>query len=278
METTAIEAIDPCPKGIVSQLLDIAKANDATSEIGGATGWRWQEGIISRMPKVNTVAKVLRKAYGTNDPNVWVENCSGDLRKFLQNIYALEGKVLTNFEPQNLFEAVCYTSLVDGRGVTKEELSYRLSFIKYAQSYEDDGYFIDIDEKLVLKLHFEWANSTVEKFLNKYEISCDNDGFYSIPSDNINSNEKLTRYQVEIGQLRHKLVGSNSRVDMWRNFTVALNDKEMIEVELKLLEYYKNLVSEIKKRTSSGFRCPSDQATRIFSISSVTLKNKEGGL
>ena len=277
METQEIHTSDPCPKGIVNQLLEIAKENDAMNEIGGATGWRWQEGIISRMPKTKTVAKILRKAYGTEDPRVWYQSVDGDLKKFVKNAYSISDCNQLYLDPQNIFEAVCYLSLIDGRGITLKELSNRLSFIKFAQSFQDEDYFIEINEDLIIELNGKWAKEFASNTLRKWDVNIF-DGFYKLESNTHNSSEKLVRYQIEISALRNKMVGNNSHFDMWKYYSVALSDTEMIEVELKLIEYYKELLLDISIRTKKSFRDPNELRSRLFSISSITLpmEKKEG--
>ena len=133
METHIQYSHDPCPKGIVNQLLEIAKENDAMNEIGGATGWRWQEGIISRMPKKKTVARILTKAFKSSNPEIWLKNVEGDLKVFVKNAFNLTYEIVNNYEPKDIYEALLIISTHDGRGIKYDELVFRIAYINFCK-------------------------------------------------------------------------------------------------------------------------------------------------
>jgi len=114
------------PQSIVEQLLEIAKTHDAMDVIGGSTSWRWQEGLITRMPKIKTVTAILTKAFNSENPNVWIEETSGHLKQYLMSAYSVKDLhpiLVDNIE--DMFEVLFVYSLTDGRGSTYDELFFK---------------------------------------------------------------------------------------------------------------------------------------------------------
>lgn len=277
METQEIHTSDPCPKGIVNQLLEIAKENDAMNEIGGATGWRWQEGIISRMPKKHTVAKILKKAYGTDNPSVWLNLTSGDLKMFIKNAFNLGAKVSRDYKILNIYEALIIISTHDANGITFDELVFRLSYLRFCKTSEfDNEHFIAIDETLILSLYKPWAMNKAKELIQKFNFELDEQGYYSSKVDVYFTDTNLHFFQLEIFRYRLKAVGGNSNFDMWRTNYVALSDDEMIEVEYKMIEYQKLLLKEIKSSRERNLADRSLRKTRVFNMSCISLPKKAG--
>lgn len=276
METQATYTNDPCPKGIVNQLLEIAKENDAMSEIGGATGWRWQEGIISRMPKTKTVARILKKAYGTDDASEWLKHVSGDLKAFVKNAFGVYSGLVSNYNPKDIYEAVFILSTHDGRGATFCELVFKLAYVNYCKSNDfSDEHFIEIDENLILKINERWATEKAKYLIDKFDIPEDENGFFLNPGYH-NFTGQLNQYTQELTKLRLNAVGGNSNFDMWRTTFAGLSDEEMIEVEYKVIEYQKELLREIEERQKRKFRDPALQKTRVFKMTCVSIPNQPG--
>jgi hypothetical protein len=275
VETQIQYSHDPCPKGIVNQLLEIAKENDAMSEIGGATGWRWQEGIISRMPKTKTVAKILKKAYGTDDPCEWLPHINGDLKVFVKNAFNLSRKYST-LSPKDIYEALLIISTHDGRGVTFDELVFRLAYLHFCKNNDySDEHFIQVDEELILKVSEGWAIKKAKDLLDKFEIKANSDNYY-VNEGRTSFSDDLNKYIQEITKYRLGSVGANSHFDMWRSTFVGLSDQEMVELEYKVIEYKKQLLEEIRSRQSRDFREKSLQKTRVFNFTCITLPNQSG--
>lgn len=273
METQPISHIeDTCPKDIVQQLLDIAKSHDALDEIGGATSWRWQEGIISRMPKTKTVAKVLRKAYNSDDPYVWVDNVDGPLRSFILRTFKIKNQTYTKIEPKDIYEAAILLSLIDSRGFRFEEMITRLSFLKYAKNNDAEEYFVDTDYSLVCRLHEKWATKTLNSFLEKYNIP-NIDGYFLIGDSVDYTSPEMFKYQSEITYLRNKVVEGNSHFDYFGTHTVALSDEEMIYFERKIISFQKELLEEFKKCSTNSKELEASK-TRLFSFTAISMPSK----
>ena len=272
METQEIHTSDPCPKGIVNQLLEIAKENDAMNEIGGATGWRWQEGIISRMPKKQTVAKVLKKAYGTNDPELWSENTTGDLKRFIKNSFGLSGQELILKSPRDVYETLFLVSLTDAGLISFEELVYRMSDLKFYKEIDivNSKDYFEINDELVLSLNKAWAEKKVTNCIDKFEPEV-KDGLYFIGGKKTFSDSVFINFYQEIMQIRHKKVHASSIYDMWRTYQVNLTDREMIDLEYKLIDVYEDFVKNSKK---SEILKDDTSRTRMFSFSGISLSNK----
>lgn len=277
METHIQYSHDPCPKGIVNQLLEIAKENDAMNEIGGATGWRWQEGIISRMPKKKTVARILTRAFKSDEPEVWFKNTEGDLKKLIKNNFKVSSINLINYHPKDIYEVLVILSTHDGRGVTFEELVFRLSYIYFCKNNElEPSTFILLDEELMTSINKEWAVSKANFLLDKFSLTKNENGYYSKPGPHSFKSPSFSKFTNEINQFRLKAVGCNSNFDMWKFYFAALTDDEMIEIEYKIIEFYEALKKDLVRKSQQEFRDPNQLKTRLFRFSCSSLPNSPG--
>lgn len=273
METQEINAVEPCPQGIVSQLLEIAKEHDAMSEIGGATSWRWQEGIITRMPKTKTVAKILTKAFDSSEPNIWFENTSGSLNKFIKKNFAVCDKFVNTIDKEigDVYEAFFVSSIM-ANGISEDEAIFGLCYLKYARGLEDESEFYpDLDEDLVLELNSKWASDKLSKLIRKFK-PFELEGKYLIREESLITSESYVRYFQEYSSLRSKMVGFNSNFDMWRIFTTALTDEEHILFEKKFIQFFNTFTEDIRNLRKSGQG--SDIKKRAFSFSCLTMPTR----
>ncbi|MEC7277348.1 MAG: hypothetical protein VXV96_13600 [Bdellovibrionota bacterium] len=273
METETLSfAEDLCPKDIVTQLLEIAKAHDALDEIGGATSWRWQEGIISRMPKTKTVIKVLKKAFDSDNPVTWYNNTNGSLKRFIQNNMLSGFKDLSTLEPKDIYETLFVILVQNARGANFDELVVNLAVLKFLKlnSCEDEDSFY-VDKELALKIYGEWAVKEVSNLIIKLNLTKNEDGNYISNQDVQFTSEKMLIHRMEIQALRFKVVGASSKVDMWRALFTDLSFDEMIHMEWMILDFYENFKVELNKvRTKEG-RSQCDRIPRVFSFTTTTL-------
>ena len=181
MEAQVEKTTTAKPQAIVEQLLDIAKNNDAMDVIGGSTSWRWQEGLITRMPKTKTVAAILTKAFNSEDPNVWLENIDGVLNRYVSSAFKVDILNLKNLSVDDLYEALILMCVSDGNGETFENLVFKLCVFKFADMYKDDDeHFINFDSDLAVKINREWATLKLSKTIKKYRVEKDLLGRYTI--------------------------------------------------------------------------------------------------
>jgi len=263
---------DLCPKDIVTQLLEIAKAHDALDEIGGATSWRWQEGIISRMPKTKTVSKVLRKAYCSEDPIVWFQETEGSLRKFIKNNFLSGYRDYSDFEPADIYDTLFIILTRNTRGVSFEELVLNFSVLKFLKNNKnEDDYSFFMNQNTAVELYGAWATRKVSHLISLLGMEKNSDGFYS---GNIHTqfvNEKIEIFKLEIQSLRFRVVGGGSKVDMFRSNFVDLSYEEMIDLEWMIIDFHKKFKSKIDKITSDRSRRKESLEPRIFSFIANTL-------
>ncbi|CAM9960235.1 unnamed protein product, partial [Chrysoparadoxa australica] len=258
------------PRGIVGQLLEIAKENDAMSEIGGATSWRWQEGIISRMPKTKTVAKILTKAFETSEPNIWYEKTTGDLSSFIKKNFSVCDNFIgtINKEINDVYEAYFLSSIM-ASGVTEEEAIYGLCYLKYARSLEEESEFYpEVEFSVVKSLHGNWAEQKLRDLVRKFKPFKVDDKFL-VKDETLITSESYVRYFLELSALRNKMVGFNSHFDMWRIFTTALSDEEHIMFERKFMSFFNSFTEEIRKLRNENVQV--NIKKRTFSFSCLTL-------
>jgi len=265
------------PQSIVEQLLEIAKTHDAMDVIGGSTSWRWQEGLITRMPKTKTVAAILTKAFKSDDPKVWLGETKDDLKRFIITAFQIPNLKVGSIKVSNIYEALIIMSVTDGRGSSFDDLVYKSAVLKYACLYKDeDEHFINIDNTYVVQMHEKWATGLVENLIRKFNIPQNEEGLYYLGDGHSFSDEDFLRYRHEISLLRHRFVGNNSTVDMWRDFYIQLSDDDMINIEYKLLEYYKELVTNVQDKYKANEYIGKRTTLRYFSLSSITLPSKGG--
>jgi hypothetical protein len=268
-------AEDLCPKDIVTQLLEIAKAHDALDEIGGATSWRWQEGIISRMPKTKTVIKVLKKAFGTDNPVTWYNNTNGSLKRFIQNNMLSGYKDLSTFEPKDIYETLFIILIQNGRGANFDELVVNLAVLKFLKlnSCEDENFF-QVDKELALKIYGEWAKKEVSNLILNLNLKENEDGDYTSRSDIHFTSERMVIHRMEIQALRFKVVGGGSKVDMWRSTFTELTFDEMIHMEWMILDFYDKFRKELAMIRAKEGRSKSNRTPRVFSFTTTTLPHE----
>ncbi len=281
METETLSfAEDLCPKDIVTQLLEIAKAHDALDEIGGATSWRWQEGIISRMPKTKTVAKVLRKAYCSEDPIVWFNKTSGPLKAFIRNSMIGGKRELSSFEPRDIYDSLFMVLIVNGRGSSFDELVTNLAKFKFIKNNSlEDKISFKFDLNLAIEIYGEWAKNKVDELINLYQPKKDGFGFYHVEGNIQFLSENYFFHQLEIHKLRISEVGASSETDMWRFENVALSDSEMIYIEKKILEFKEELDQDIAGFNKLKNRDHKKIMPRMISFTLNTIPvNEFGGL
>ncbi len=277
MEAQVENATQAQPQSIVEQLLEIAKKYDAMDVIGGSTSWRWQEGLITRMPKTKTVAAILTKAFNSDDPNVWIRKTDRELRSYLLSVYSvsdLNTVLLSNIKDK--YELLFIYSTSDSRGATFEELKFKLCLFKYAEVFANEIlYFEDLDEDLVLNINGDWADLRIQEMLEKYSPSQTDDGRFTIGCGNcFGSGEETTKFIRELEILRLRIVGYNSHFDMWRFYGSSLTDREMVYIERNMLAYYEKLINEIQN-VSFEFDKEEEltRKTRVFSLSSFSIPN-----
>lgn len=276
METETLSfAEDLCPKDIVTQLLEIAKAHDALDEIGGATSWRWQEGIISRMPKTKTVVKVLKKAFDSDNPVTWYNNTNGSLKRFIQNNMLSGYKDLSTFEPKDIYETLFIILIQNGRGANFDELVVNLAVLKFLKlnSCEDENFF-QVDKELALKIYGEWAKKEVSDLILNFNLKENENGDYTSRYDVQFTSERMVIHRMEIQALRFKVVGGGSKVDMWRSTFTELTFDEMIHMEWMILDFYDNFRKELARIRAKEGRSKSNRTPRVFSFTTTTLPHE----
>ncbi len=280
MEAQVENTTQAKPQSIVEQLLEIAKTHDAMDVIGGSTSWRWQEGLITRMPKTKTVAAILTKAFKSDDPRVWIKNTDNELRSYLMSIYSLaEMSNIFAEEFNDKYELLFYYSLADNRGATFDELVFKLALFKYAEVFHKDlVYFEDLEEEMVLSINGEWAKSKVNNLMKKFNPTMNDHGYFSLGYGySLTVNEECTRYLRELEVLRLRIVGYNSHFDMWRYFAVALTDREMVCLERKMRDFFDEVRNNVDNHVLPvDIEEEKTRKTRFFSLSSFTIPNGPG--
>jgi hypothetical protein len=281
VDTQAIKstgASELCPKGIVEQLLELADKHNCISEIGAATAWRWREGIITRMPRKNTVCKVLKQAFNSEDPEKWFLNTSGELKRYIKNAFPFDRDIV-NIKPDDVYEAFYLLSISDGRGVTFDELLFKLAYIKFCKHEDvEPQYFPDFpDEDLLLKINGAWAKKKALKIIEKFGVTVNDLGFYKLPPGyRTLVNDEFNHYTSELIRYRLKAVAGRSHFDMWRHLTCALSDSEMIEIEKKVIKFHKRILEDINEISSRKLRDEKTLKTRFFRMDCASIPNKSG--
>lgn len=274
METQTIAEYEVRPAGIVEQLLEIAEKYDCMSEIGNATSWRWKEGIITRMPKTKTVARILTAAFGSKDPVTWYKNTSGDLNWYIKNNFGLQNfsKALEGTFIDDIYDSLLILQLGSGEGKSFDELVYSFCFIRYARSLEDTEYYTKPSEEKILEAYGEWANKKVEECLKKtpHLVKL---GLYHLEEMSFFSSERHQENIIELNKLRLKVVGYNSHFDIWRTLYIDLSNDDAIQMERELIQIYdKFFKKSIKVRDDSRkLGKMSSAKTRVFNFNSFTL-------
>jgi hypothetical protein len=267
-------------KSIAAELYNVAKANDALGAVGGSTSWRWQEGLISRMPKASTVAAVLTKAFESEDPLVWYEKVPKTLKGFVSDTYGLTAKrvLRSGTTISDIYDSVVIVSVSTGTGATKEDLIYKLCSLKYAKSLDEDDDYELPDESFILSTYRPWAERKLEKVLLKNKFKYINKN-YTVGAGHIYlSSEKHSRFCVEITNLRSKLVGYTSHFDMWRVCWYELTDKQHIEIERKIIKFHLEMDEYIRDNFAEAEKQNNTSKKRCYSNISITLPTRGEGL
>lgn len=282
METQEINAVEPCPQGIVGQLLEIAKEHDAMSEIGGATSWRWQEGIISRMPKTKTVAKILTKAFKTDNPYTWLSKTNGDLNSFVKKNFKIKehGFVDLGLSVETIFDSLFVLKCSSKLGCTREEIISTFCYFKYAINFQDEDVIMIPENKKLTSLYGDWAKNKLEKILDKIPYVQEGESI-KLEVVGHNNSEKHTRNILELHSLQVKMVGFNSEHDFWNGYNYSLTDDENIRFELELIKFIKGFHEKIslERDKSLEYNTNALRKLRHYSFGVITLpsnQQKEG--
>jgi hypothetical protein len=267
-----------CPKGIAAELYNVAKANDALDAIGGSTSWRWQEGLISRMPKASTVAAVLTKAFDSNEPSVWYKKVDKNLATFIAKTFGIEtnNKLFTGDIINDIYESAVLISISSGNGSLRSDLIYQLSFYKYSSSLDDDddSYYEEPDQMLILSMYGMWAERKLDKILAKFMFSKDGD-YYTFMSENASvSSEKHARNCLELVRLRSRVVGGTSVHDMWRNHWYNLSDTQHIEIEKKMIKFFHEIDTFIRHNYDNSCKSDKTLKPRLYSYNAMMMPTR----
>jgi len=232
----------PNAQNIVSQLVDIAKANNAMDVIGTSTSWRWQEGLISRMPKTRTVAAILSKAFKTDDPRLWLSHLPKDLQWFVNtNILKFSDFERTTFpEVRDVYEAYFLTSRLSGT-TSQDEILFGLCYFKFASSLEESiDFYESPDLNEVMSVYGSWAKKKYDSCFLKFEPTI-KEKKDSPSTYNFISSESYTRKKSELMILRNKIVGFNSIHDMWNSISFRVTDEQHIDIEKEMKAFFNSL-------------------------------------
>ncbi len=260
----------PNAQSIVSQLVDIAKTNNAMDVIGTSTGWRWQEGLISRMPKTRTVAAILTKAFSSENPMDWIRKVPDDLKWFIKaNI--LKNKDwddITSFEVDDIYETYFLTSWFGDQSL-REEVVFGFCYFRYAKTIDNSiEEYVNPSSEKILSLFQGWAETKYDECVLKYdlgEVQRNSEGsWYQF----INT-ESFTRYTAELAILRNKVVGFSSIFDMWKSSFFRVTDEEHIKIELEIKAFY----DDLRSRYNSNKKTNQEISTKLrtYSFSAITL-------
>ena len=278
MKAQVANKIETIHQSVIGQLLEIAKVHNAMDVIGGSTSWRWQEGLITRMPKAKTVAAILSKAFRSDDPRAWVGRVDGELKKFIENTFSVsEQDSLLIKKIEDKYECLFLIVLSDNGGTSIDQLIFQLSLFKYAEVFSDEYiYFKDLDENLVISINGDWAKKRIIFLMDKYNLVKDENDLYKLGEEyEFSSSVKNTMYIRELEILRLRIVGHNSHFDMWRFHSRSLTDRESIYIERRMLAYYETLMNEIDNIDFSfDLNEEKTRKCRCFSLSVMTIPNR----
>ena len=277
MEAQANIAL-PSAQNIVSQLVDIAKANNAMDVIGNSTSWRWQEGLISRMPKTRTVAAILTKAFRSEDPRDWIPKVPESIQWFIKaNILKDDFyDSIVSVEVEDVFEAYFLTIWSCG-GACKDEIIFGFCYFKFAQTIDCKIEQYDTPEfNEVRALYGSWALKKFDECTSKFDISGHERDDKSKPHSLFFNTESFTRKTAELAILRNKIVGFNSIYDMWRTTSFRVTDSEHIQIELEIKAFYEQLREKYALKENCSLDEP--DAMRTYSFSATSFPTVSGGL
>lgn len=266
-----------CAKSIAAELYNVAKANDALGAIGGSTSWRWQEGLISRMPKASTVAAVLTKAFNSDDPNIWCKSVDSNLRDFIVKTFGIQtnNTLFSSDIINDIYESAVFISISSGDGSRRDDLVYQLSFYKYSSSLDDDdSYYEEPDKMVVLSMYGSWAERKLDKILDKFSFS-KNGEYYTFMNENISvSSERHARNCLELVKLRSRVVGATSVHDMWRNHWYNLSDSQHIEIEKKMIKFFHEVDTYIRQNYNNSCRSDKTLKPRLYSYNAMMMPTR----
>ena len=236
-------------KKIVKQLVEIAKKNNAMDVIGASTSWRWQEGLISKMPKTKTVTAILSKAFNTSDPREWLGKVPRELSWFIKtNILKSPNFDEPKFPEVNDVFEVYFLVTWTTNATKKEEVIFGLCYYKFASSIEDD---VELYENpnldRLLLIYGSWAHKKYQECLSKFEPSRE---FIqtNLPHYSFISSESYTRKLAELGNLRNRIVGFSSIHDMWNSVSFRVSDEEHIEIEKEMKAFYEKMKEKYMRK------------------------------
>jgi hypothetical protein len=256
----------PNAQNIVSQLVDIAKANNAMDVIGNSTSWRWQEGLISRMPKTRTVAAILTKAFRTDDPRDWLVKVPNDLKWFIKtNILKDEAyDAITSLEVDDIYEAY-YLTIWSTGGASREEVIFGFCYFRYASTMDCkiEQYEAPSFDK-VKALYGSWAEQKYNECVIRFDLES-TERKSQKPWSLFFNNESFTRRSAELAILRNKIVGFSSIYDMWKFSSFRVTDSEHIEIELEIKAFYEGLRAKYATKTDKPLGEKSKLRTYAFS-------------
>jgi hypothetical protein len=269
--------IQDSPKYIAQELYNLARDNDALDAVGASTSWRWQEGVISRMPKAATVAAVLTKAFGTEDPKVWHTKVGANLKGYVSSTFKIDlnRKLIMGIGVSDIYDSMFIIALSANHtvGATKEDLIYKLCFLKYAVALDEEDIFELPDDEKILEVYGKWATNKLKSLLSKFECQFEND-YYKISDVSIQlESEKHTQNVMELIKLRSRVVGFNSIYDMWKVNWFAMTDEQFIEVERKIIKFHNELLFYMENIISSNTH-DKNIKMRFVSLVSNTLPTR----
>jgi len=268
--------ITNCPRGVAAELAAIAIDHDVIDTIGRATSWRWREGVISRMPKAATIARILSKSFKSDDPKVWHEKVGENLKPFVAQTFGIDtNRVFESGETINDIYDSLVAILIISNKATREELIYNLCFFKYASSLDEDDEVYELPAaESILGAYKIWATIKLEKILlkNRYVLK---DGYYEYVTNGCDSiqisSEKHARNILKINSLRSRIVGYNSYFDLWRASHFELTDEQHVQIEKKIINFSKELDSFIKDEFVLDDVKIKNAKKRLYSFSAISL-------
>jgi hypothetical protein len=264
----------PNAQNIVSQLVDIAKANNAMDVIGTSTSWRWQEGLISRMPKTRTVAAILTKAFRSDDPRVWLSKVPEDLSWFIK-VNIIKDKdfdAIAAVEVEDVYETYFLTSWFTG-DTSREEIIFGFCYFRYACSI---GNKIEVYEEphvqQILSLFEGWATKKFDDCTFKFDLEGSDREKKENWGQFFNS-ESFTRMSAKLAILRNKIIGFTSIHDMWRSSSFRVSDEEHIKIELEIISFYKDLRARYANKQNDDSH--GSARLRTYAFSALTFPSLE---
>lgn len=267
-----------CAKSIAAELYNVAKANNALDAVGGSTSWRWQEGLISRMPKASTVAAVLTKSFGTEDFNVWFEKAPNSLKPFIENTFQIKsGRELVKIDSiKDIYDSLVISMLTCGEGTSRDDLILNLCLVKYSKNLDQEDSYSEPSESVLLNLYSDWAKAKLDNILKKISYKKDYD-LLSISKKRVNITSEIhSNNMLELSRLRLSVVGYTSESDMIRSNWYELTDEQHFDIERKMLSLQNDIDKYIRQNYNNN--CTNEALKkRIYNYTAITLASVEKG-